>query len=127
MTSNIDIKNTTKGKLPSLPFENIKNEVLGKKYNLSLVFIGDKLSRKLNKKYKKKDEPTNILSFSLSKTEGEIFINIPLSKKQVKKYNRNFSSFIGFLLIHGLFHLKGLEHSSRMNSEENKTRKKFGV
>jgi len=76
---NFNIKNTTKGKLPRLPFEHMKDEVLGKNYDLSLVFIGDKLSRKLNKLSRKKDYPTNILSFPLSKNAGEIFINYRLS------------------------------------------------
>jgi probable rRNA maturation factor len=123
----VEIKNTTKGKLPRLPFENIKNEVLSKNYELSLVFIGDKLSKKLNREYRQKDKPTNILSFSLSKTDGEIFINYPLSKKQAKKYERKFSDYIGFLLIHGLHHLKGMEHSSRMEVQEAEVRKKFNL
>lgn len=123
----IQIKNTTKGKLPSLPFEDIKNEVLGKKYDLSLVFVGDKLSKKINKEYRGKDKPTNILSFPLSKSEGEIFINLTLSKKQAKNFERASDKFIGFLLIHGLMHLKGFQHSSRMESKEHEVRIKFGL
>ena len=101
--------------------------VLGKKYSLSLVFIGDKLSKKLNNKYRKINKPTNILTFPLSKKEGEIFINLNLSKKQSSKYDRKYNDFIGFLFIHGLFHLKGYEHSSKMESEEKKVRKKFNL
>ncbi len=122
---NINIRNTTKGKLPSLPFVDIKNNVLGKKYDLSLVFIGDELSKKLNSQHRGKNKPTNILSFPLSDTEGEIFINYRLAQREAKKYNRKFSDFIGFLLIHGLMHLKGFEHSSRMERQEAQTRKKF--
>ena len=125
--NNLHIKNTTKGKLPRLPFEDIKNEVLGKKYELSLVFIGDKLSKKLNNEYRKKNKPTNILSFPLSNTEGEIFINYRLAQREAKKYNRKFSEFIGFLLIHGFMHLKGFQHSSRMEEQEKIVRNKFGL
>ena len=125
--NNFDIRNTTKGKLPRLPFKEIKEEVLGKKYELSLVFIGDKLSKKLNQQHRKIDSPTNILSFVLSKKEGGIFINYRLSQKQAKKYNRKFSDFIGFLFIHGLMHLKGFEHSSRMKRKESQIRKKFNL
>ncbi|MBU1557621.1 rRNA maturation RNase YbeY [Patescibacteria group bacterium] len=125
--NNLDIKNTTKGKLPSLPFVDIKNYVLGEKYELSLVFIGDKLSKKINNEYRQKNTPTNILSFPLSKTEGEIFINYRLAQREAKKYNRKFSDFIGFLLIHGFMHLKGFQHSSRMERQEAQTRIKFGL
>ncbi len=124
---NLQIKNTTKGKLPRLPFVDIKDSVLGKKYSLSLVFIGDKLSKKLNNQYRKKNKSTNILTFPLSDNEGEIFINFRLAEKEAKKYEREFSGYIGFLVIHGLMHLKGLQHSSRMERREKKIRNKFDL
>ncbi len=130
----LNIKNTTRKKNPSLPFQKIQEEILGKKYELSLVFIGDKLSRKLNKEYRKNlpagrqvDKPTNILTFPLSKSAGEIFINLNLAKKQAPKFDRNYTNFIGFLLIHGLVHLKGYQHSSKMEREEKKIRKIFNI
>ncbi|MBU1046830.1 rRNA maturation RNase YbeY [Patescibacteria group bacterium] len=123
----LDIKNTTKKSNPSLPYEKIVDKVLGKKYELSLVFIGDKLSRKLNNQYRKIDKPTNILTFTLSKTEGEIFINLGLAKKEASKFERNYTNFVGLLLIHGLIHLKGYEHSSKMEREEEKIQKIFNI
>jgi len=122
-----NIRNTTRRKNPKIPFQKIKEEVLGKKYELSLVLIGDKLSQKLNKKYKKINKPTNILSFPLSKISGEIFINLNLAKKQSLKLERKYTDFIGFLFIHGLLHLKGYEHSSKMEREEKKIRDKFKI
>ena len=123
----MDIKNTTRKNNPSLPFKKIKEKVLGKKYELSLVFIGDKLSQKLNKQYRKINKPTNILTFPLSKNTGEIFINLNLAKKQAFKFERNYTDFVGFLLIHGFMHLKGYSHSAKMESEEKKIRKIFNI
>lgn len=123
----MDIKNTTRKKNPNIPCQKITETVLGKKYDLSLVFIGDKLSRKLNKTYRKIDKPASILSFPLSKTEGEIFINLNSARQQSAKFNRGYEKFVGFLLIHGLLHLKGWQHSSRMEREEKKIRKKFNI
>jgi len=123
----MNIKNTTKKKNPPLPFQKIKEEVLGKKYKLSLVFIGNKLSRRLNREYRKIDKTTNILTFPLSKNEGEIFINLTLAKKQSLQFDRKYNKFIGFLLIHGLLHLKGCEHSSKMEEKEKKVRKRFNI
>ncbi|KND48833.1 MAG: putative rRNA maturation factor YbeY [Parcubacteria bacterium C7867-005] len=105
----------------------MKDAVLGKKYELSLVFIGDKKSQNLNRTYRDKNKPTNILSFSLSKSSGEIFINLRLSKKQAKNFDRKFDNFIGFLFIHGLFHLKGFDHGDTMEKRESFLRKKFGI
>ena len=123
----MDIKNTTRKKNPPIKFKLIKEFVLGKNYELSLVLIGNDLSRKLNKQHKKIDKPTNILTFPLSKTAGEIFINLPLSKKQSLRFERKYNDFVGFLFIHGLLHLKGYEHSSKMEEEEIKVRNKFNL
>lgn len=73
------------------------------------------------------NKPTDILSFTLDKNAGEIFINIPYSKKKCKKFDRAFSNYIKFLFIHGLMHLKGYEHSSRMEAEEIKIRNRFNI
>ena len=112
--------NQTKGKLPSLPFVDIKNDILGKNYSLSLVFITEKKSIELNRTYRKKNKPANVLSFSLSKKNGEIFISIATAKKQAKDFQRNWESFVGFLVIHGCLHLKGYDHSSIMTKAEKK-------
>ena len=116
------ITKTIKGNpaVSRLPFINLKNKVLGKNYNLGLVFIGDKLSKKLNKEYRNKDKKANILSFPLTKNEGEIFINIKETKRQSKVFGKSFDDFLKYLFIHGLLHLKGYEHSSKMESEEQK-------
>jgi probable rRNA maturation factor len=113
----VSITNTTKGRLPSLPFTKIKDKVLGKEYELSLVFCADKLSKRLNKTYRKKDYPTNVLSFSISKNSGEIFINL----RRLKGFS------VGYLFIHGLFHLKGLDHGYTMERAEEKVRKAFRI
>jgi probable rRNA maturation factor len=125
--ANFSIRNTTKGKPPRLPFVRMKDFGLGKEYSLSLVFVGDTLSKNLNRMYRGKNKPTDILSFSLNKKEGEIFINLKKARTNSKKFNRNFENFVGYLFIHGLMHLKGFEHSSKMDSEEEKIRKVFSI
>jgi len=124
---NFTITNTTKSTLPSVPFDKIKNAVLGRKYSLSLVFIGQKQSSKLNFSYRGKNKPTNILSFPLDKKTGEIFITPSVAKKEAGLFDRNFDDFVGFLFIHGLLHLKGMQHGSRMEEAEAKLRKQFRV
>lgn len=119
------IRKTTKSKLPRLPFFRIKNFVLGKEYDLSLVFIGRTLSRRLNKKYRGKDKPANVLSFPLSSQSGEIFIDSAQAKKDAPSFNVSHHQFIARLFIHGLFHLKGFAHGSRMEKGEEKVQKRF--
>ena len=100
---------------------------MGKRYQLSLVFVDNDFSKNLNKIYRKKNKPTNILSFPLSKNSGEIFINLELAQKEARAFNQTFPNFIGFLFIHGLCHLKGMEHGGTMEKAESKLRKKFKI
>ncbi len=123
--SNFSITKTVKGKLPSLPFADMKDAILGKNYELSLVFIGDKRSQTLNKKYRNKDYVPDILSFPYDKKEGEIFINQNKARKRAKDFDMNEKKFIGYLFIHGLLHLKGLRHGSTMNKIELTYLKRF--
>jgi probable rRNA maturation factor len=102
------ISNKTRRRLPPIKFEQIKDEILGQEYALSLVFCGDALSRRLNKTYRGKDYPTNVLSFPISHTSGEIFINLGRLK--------GFS--VPELFIHGCFHLKGMDHGRTMEKAE---------
>ncbi|MDO8510252.1 MAG: rRNA maturation RNase YbeY [bacterium] len=126
--STFSIAKTTKGKLPRLPFQALKNEVLGPHYDLSLVFIGRTRSRSLNRRYRGKDRPTDVLSFPIDKHTGEIFISPEQAKITARKFGYSKSQkFLAFLFIHGLFHLKGYEHGSTMENEELKVRKKFGI
>ncbi len=127
MSLNFSITNKTKSTLPSVPFAKIKNFAMGEKYSLSLVFIGEKESRRLNKIYRGKNKPTNILSFTIEKNVGEIFITPKVVKKQVKLFERKFDNLLTYLFIHGLMHLKGMEHGSRMEKREEVVRKKFTV
>jgi len=121
------LKNNTKGKLPRLPFLELKEHILGKKYILSVVFIGDSLSKKLNNQYRQKNKPTNVLSFPLSQSEGEIFLNLKRAKMEAPKFGDSYTSFVGFLFIHGLLHLKGMDHGSRMERAEKLARKHFNI
>jgi len=123
------ILNKTKSNPPTggLPFNALKDHILGKNYDLSLVFIGSTLSRRLNREMRQKDKPANVLSFPLSETSGEIFIDVGHAVKQAPQFEETPKQFIAHLFIHGLHHLKGLDHGDEMENGEAKTRKKFGV
>lgn len=119
------ILNKTKGKLPRLPFVSVKNKILGEKYELSLTILGAKEQRKINRIYRGIDETTNILSFVLSKKTGEITLDPVKIKKDAILFNMTYDQFLIFLFIHGCLHLKGLEHGSKMELQEDKYFKIF--
>jgi probable rRNA maturation factor len=108
-----------------LPIQKIKNDILGKLYELSFAFINKKRSQFLNKTYRKKDEPTDILSFPLEKNRGEILICKEIAKIKAPKFGMNFENYLLFLVIHGNLHLKGLEHGDKMNQYELKYHSRY--
>lgn len=127
MAEGFTIINTTKGKLPSLPFEAIKNEALGEDYDLELIFVDEQEMHAINLQHRQKDKPTNILSFPLDKTSGQVFICPSYAKKEAPNFDRDYENYLAFLFIHGVIHLKGYDHGSRMENEEQKIRKQFGI
>ena len=99
-------------------FLKIKEVVLGKRYELSFAFLPPKKMREAMKYKKVRTRKTsNVLSFPLSKTSGEILI----CKSAAKPYT------VEYLFIHGLFHLKGLKHGATMEREERRILNKFGL
>ena len=112
--------NGTRGPVPRVPFSVIKEKILGKRYTLSLVFVGDTRMRRMNHEYRKKDATTDILSFPFDTTSGEILISPKEAAKRAKNFNMNSHQYLTFLFIHGCLHLEGFDHGPKMESLENK-------
>lgn len=93
----------------SIKRQAIKDYVLGKAYDLSFAFIDSKKSHELNLLYRQKDKPANVLSFPFSPTSGEILIDRDIVTEPREQL---------YLFIHGLLHLKGLDHGSKMERKE---------
>ncbi|HET8575430.1 MAG TPA: rRNA maturation RNase YbeY [Candidatus Paceibacterota bacterium] len=127
VSDTFEITNKTRSKFPDLPFLDMKDRALGKKYDLSLVFVGSARSRKMNQLYRGKDKPANVLSFPFSGSEGEIFIDLREARAQAPKYGKNFHDFVALLFVHGMQHLKGLDHGSKMEEAEKKILKYFSL
>jgi probable rRNA maturation factor len=130
----IDIKCTLRAACPTLtqrggriPFGEIALAILGNKFELSLVVCGDTLARKMNTVYRKKTYKPNILSFPLSKNEGEIFLNVRKAEREARLGGISSRERLTYLFIHGCFHLKGLDHSDHMEREEMRVMRKFNL
>ena len=114
----MDSRNFTKKTPPKIPYEKIKNAVLGEAYDLSLAFIGSTRSRRLNRERRGKDKAANVLSFPYSKKDGELLLDLNFAKTKERAL---------VLFIHGLFHLKGMDHSSKMEKREMRIRNMFRI
>ncbi len=120
----IEEKNLTiirkKGDIPSVPFLTIKEKILGKNYNLTVIFCTPQESQERNNGYRDKDYPTNILSFPLSADEGEIYLSLATVRRDAKNFAMSYLQFLHLLVIHGMLHLKGFDHGSTMEGLEDK-------
>ena len=107
-------------------------EQVQKNTELSVSFVNNEEIQELNKVYRKKDEPTDVISFALQDGEedhlkfteseepvilGDIIISIDKVEEQAKEYNHSFDRELGFLAVHGFLHLLGYDH---MNESEEK-------
>lgn len=121
----LDIKRTVKDTV-RLPFKEMAAAALPKRFQLSLVICGDRLAQRMNIEYRKKTYRPNVLSFPLSKTEGEIFLNIRKAAREAKQEGITRDARLALLFVHGCFHLAGYDHSDKMEALEQKVLKKFG-
>ena len=124
--ASFSLRKTIRGPVPRVPFEKMARTILGARYELSLVVCGDSLAQKMNKAYRKRSYKSNVLSFPLSKNEGEIFLNLQCAKREAKRYDTTtLQKRLALLFVHGCFHLKGLRHGTRMEAAERKALERF--
>ncbi len=84
---------------------------------LSIKLVGEAESASLNKNFRQKDGPTNILSFPYAEIHGsniellgDIAICAPLVKKEAAEQNKKEEAHWAHLTIHGVLHLNGFDH-----------------
>ena len=85
---------------------------------ISVFFTDDKEMRKMNKKYKGRDYPTDVLSFEIKEKQEDgsfylvdIVVNKDQAKRQAGEYGNDFEEEISELVAHGVLHLLGVHHS----------------
>ncbi len=101
-------------------------------YNLSdpvitLVFVTDREIKKLNLKFLKRDQATDVLSFPIREKAadgkyylGDIVISVPTAFKQCLKNERGLEDELKILTLHGFLHLIGFDHGKGIEEEEQK-------
>jgi len=85
---------------------------------VSVFFIEDREIAQLNKSYRKKEGPTNVLAFSMlegetvphSKMLGDIVISLETAEREAEQMGMPLFNYVVRLLIHGLLHLVGYDH-----------------
>ena len=84
---------------------------------VDVLLTGDSTLRQLNKSFRGKDKPTDVLSFPApaafaKKHAGDLAISIETSARQARTYDHTLAEEIKILLLHGLLHLAGEDHET---------------
>ncbi len=118
----IEIANRTKQRVNRSIIERSVEIVLAfgkKKADVSIVIVGDRAMRTLNRNLRAKDSVTDILSFTESESEnpeagfiGELVIDLQQINRQAKKFGNSKTTELAFIVIHGMLHLLGYEDES---------------
>ena len=91
-------------------------------YYCNLILTNDRLIKKINFKYRKKNKPTDVLTFiSNINTRKkkikicDIFLSAEIIKKDATRNNINFYSHLAHLFVHSFLHVNGLTHKEIKN------------
>lgn len=102
--------------------ERVLTKEKGKKLELSIALVGQSRMKELNKKYRRKNRVTDVLSF-IYDNSGEVVICLSEVKKNAKIFNSKFEKELTKALIHGILHLMGYDHE-KGEKQAKETRRK---
>jgi len=105
---------------------NVLDEIKRDNWELSIMLCDDKTITEMNRQYRNKNEPTDVLSFNLGETihdgkrtvylPGDIVISLDSLKENSKYFQIPEDEELRRLIIHGILHLDGMDHSSSINT-----------
>lgn len=108
---------------------------------LSVALVGNEDIQRINRDYRGKDQPTDVISFAYHETEdfnigpydtlGDIVISLERVKEQAADYGHTFQREFYYVLTHGLLHLLGYDHieedeKKEMREKEEEILRRFG-
>lgn len=111
---------------------------------VSVTFVTDEEIHQLNRDYRGKDQPTDVLSFALNEGEdeiigtelpnimGDVIISVDTAKAQAHEYMHTLEREICFLAVHGFLHLNGYLHETeaeekKMFTRQNEILESYGI
>lgn len=112
---------------------------------VSITFTDNEHIHEINRKYRKVDRPTDVISFALNEGDepeieggapinvlGDIIISVEKAVEQAKDYGHSVEREVAFLTVHGMLHLLGYDHieeedRKEMRQEEDFVMEKLGI
>ncbi len=100
---------------------------------LSVTFVDNDRIQEINREYRGKDKPTDVISFALEelgegeiqisganmpRVLGDIIISLDKAREQATDYGHSVERELGFLAVHGFLHLLGYDHETEAEEKE---------
>src|SRR5690349_20386163 len=107
-------------------------ERVARRRDFHCIVTGDAELRRLNKQFRGKDAPTDVLSFPSGTANpiGDLAISLACARRQAREYGHTIDDEIRILMLHGVLHLTGLDHetdSGEMARAESRWRRKLAL
>ena len=127
------------GGLEAIARQVLAAENIGAQTEMGLVVSTDERVQELNRDYRHKDEPTDVLAFSARDEAvdspfipppdgvlhlGEVIISYPQAAVQAEEHSHPVKKELTILLIHGLLHLLGYDHEESADEKKMQAREK---
>ena len=87
--------------------------------DVTVVLTGDRDIRRLNREFRGKDRPTDVLSFDIGdglapgEPFGDVVISVETARRQARDYDAPLVNEMQRLIVHGVLHLCGYDHHER--------------
>src|SRR5262249_25114337 len=104
-------------------------KLAGVRGEVGILVAGNRRIQALNRRFRKKDKPTDVLSFCRD-GGGDIAISADIAGQNAARYHHSPASELKILVLHGMLHLAGHDHETddgRMAKLESKLRAKLGL
>ena len=104
-------------------------QVVGRR-QVNCLITGDAQLRALNREFRGKDSPTDVLSFPAAEGGGEIAISLDTAVRQAAELGHCAEQELRILILHALLHLAGMDHetdSGEMRRAEARWRRRLGL
>ena len=119
-----DISFAEKTIQPKYKFVNFAKQKNKQIKSISFIFCSDKYLQKINYKYLKHHDLTDVITFEYNETndlEGDVFISIERVKENSKTFNVKFKAELARVMIHGVLHL--MDYNDKSENEKSLMRK----